>query len=343
MKKITLTTAVILCLAQTSFGQVNYWATLVYFGGNRINHIPKGIVIPDKDRQSKLIMNNIISGLSEAGIKQLFPDSFEVKVTELIRGNVVRREGDRLVPTFPVMIGQNRKQLQHIIHEKIKKILPSIDSLVFSLRLFLAHDPKMIFHFLWSRIIDDCWWDLYNSEFKTDQGPPNIAFIVYPLHRFQCGTNFDYTKDDAQIAISWSYNIFNDFDSLPKTLAFYNLASNKPISGNDRNFFTKHGLLNPNNIPTIYTYNEQGALDSLCDALKKKYIGLLQGLYDYKKLGKKFNIPPEDLFVLVSHETAYEIFQLLHGENRSLYFPIVSADNPTCDLSSLLSIKLPKL
>jgi len=342
MKKIFITSVLIFCLARQSFEQIDYWAYLTYFNGSPINHIPKGISIPDKDRQSRFIMNAIISGSSDTELTRSFPDSLKIKVTALMRGGVLVRKDSRYQTTFPILIGKQRDQLQKVVTERAKIILPSIDSLLSTLNAILSNNPEMIFHFLWSRIIDECWWNLYNAEFDTNQGPPSIAFIVYPFHRFQCGTNYDYTPDTGQIALSWSYNIFSDFESLPETVSFYNLAMHKPVSTKDKNFFFKHGLVDSNSVVRIFTYYEHGTLDSICDILKKKYIELVKGLYDYRELGKAFHIAPDELFILISHETAYQVFELLYGEHESFFSPIIKEDNPRGNFSSLVSIRLPK-
>ena len=329
-----------LCLSRIAFTQTDYWANLVYFSGCPINHIPKGITIPDKDKQSRLILNAILAGASEEQLKVQFSDSLDIELNKLIEGSVIRRNHDHFELTFPVLIGESRNKMRVLVHKKVLSLNISMDSLIRPLEIALKDHPKLVFHFLWSRVMDDCWWNWYNSEFHTEQGPPAIAFIVFPPHPFQCGTNSDYSSDNSQFAFSWSYNLFDEFFTLPSTNSFYNLAVNKPIPDKDRNFFIRYGLSDTNNVSKIYCYFEDSALDSICNLLKSKYIKMVKGMFDYQKLGTEFHIPADELFLVVSHEIAYEIFNMLNEKKTSVYIPIIKENNPALDLSALVSWKL---
>ena len=308
---------ILICTGLKSFSQTDYWANIVYFNVGTINHIPKGITIPDKNIQARIVLNAIIDGFSYNEMKQQYPDSLDLILTSLTESKVIRRDDDYFEVLFPVLIGEKRNILKTLIHEKISDAAVSIDSLINILKKGLYNNPEMIFHFLWSRIIDDCWWGLYNLEFKTDKGPPGIAYIIYPSHPFLCGTNFDNTSDNSQIAISWSYNLFNEFISLPSTSSFYDLAMNRSVSEKDHAFFLKHGLIDSNNVSELFTYNEGGKLDLLCDSLKKLYIDRIYGLFDYHELSTEYQIPADELFVLMFHEIAYEIFEILNERRIS--------------------------
>jgi len=338
MRSILL--VIFICVGLNSFSQTDYWANIVYFNVGTINHIPKGITIPDKNIQARLVLNAIIGGSSYSEMKQQYPDSLDLILTSLIESKVIRRDEDYFEVLFPVLTGEKRNLLKTLIHERIADAVISIDSLMNILKKGLNNNPEMIFHFLWSRIIDDCWWGLYNLEFKTDSGPPSIAYIIYPSHPFLCGTNFDNTPDNSQIAVTWSYNLFNEFLSLPSTSSFYNLAMNKSVSEKDVAFFLKHGLIDSNNVSKLFTYNEGGKLDLLCDSLKKLYINRIYGLFDYHELSKEYLIPADELFVLMFHEIAYEIFETLNERRTSDFIPIVKENNPTLNFSYLISLKI---
>lgn len=328
------------CSLKEVKAQPDYWANLVYFSGCPVNHIPKGITIPDKDKQCRLIMNAIIDGKPEEELQELFPDSLETKLNKLINGHVIKRVNNSFEIAFPVLTGETRQKMMEIVHRKISGINLPIDSLTAKLAVALKDHPEMVFHFLWSRVMDDCWWNWYNLEFKTEQGPPDIAFIVHPPHPMQCGTNSDYSPDNSQFAFSWSYNLFDEFFRIPPTESFYNLALNKPIPEKDREFFIHYGLLDSNNVSHIFCYYENSQLDSLCEKLKTEYISIVRGLFDYEKLSNELHVQPDDLFLVISHEVAYEIFSMLNNRNTGLFIPIIRKDNPIPDFSPLISWKL---
>lgn len=320
--------------------QPDYWANLVYYSGSHINHIPKGISIPEKDKESRLIMNSIINGSSNLELYQQFPDSLEIKLSRLINGKLIHKEDDHFKVLIPVLIGAKRSELKTLIREKVSGESEFINDLIEPLSQLLADHPEMVFHFLWSRIIDNCWWNLYNSEFKTKTGPPSLAFIVYPFHPFQCGTNFDNTTDNSQIAVTWSYSLLEEFLNLPPTASFYNLVINKPISEKDKSFFQSHGLINQDNVSKLFVYSEGSELDLLCNSLKQRYIDKLKGMFNYQELSKIYQIPADELFMLMSHEIVYEFFELLYEGNKSLLIPTLKESNPDQNFSSLISFRL---
>jgi len=332
---------IFLILSRLAFAQTDYWANLVYFSGCPINHIPKGITIPDKDKESRQILNAILAGASEEQLKSQFPDSLEPELNKLINGNVIRRKSNHYEVTFPVLVGENRNKIRDLVHKRVSSLNISLDSLIRPLETALKDNPKMVFHFLWSRVMDDCWWNWYNSEFKTEQGPPSIAFIVYPPHPFQCGTNSDYSADNSQFAFSWSYYLFDEFFTLPPTSSFYNLAVNKPVPEKDMKFFIQYGLSDTSDSKRIFTYFEDSALDSICNTLKSKYVKMVKGMLDYQKLSNDFHIPADELFLVISHEVAYEIFNIL-DDTKAIYIPITRKNNRVPDFSYLVSWKLTK-
>jgi len=322
------------------FAQTDYWADLVYFGGCPVNHIPKGITIPDRSLKARAIMNAVIAGWTYSDLKNKLPDSLDGILARLGKENVIRMEKEKITILFPVLTGEKREKLNNLVRLKIKERSPAIDSLIIPLRKQLKEHPRLVFHFLWSRVIDNCWWDLYNSEFHTKKGPPSIAWIIYPPHPFQCGTNYDQTTNNSQIAISWSYNIFDEFFTLPSTAAFYSLAKHDTLKAGDQEFFMKYGLMDRNRVSQLFTYEEGGRLDLLCDSLKAVYAGKLKGMFDYRSLNKEYGIPAPDLFIIMGHEVAYSIFQMLYEQKKDIFIPILRESNPERNFSYLTSFRL---
>lgn len=330
----------IFCLSVQLMAQTDYWADLVYFSGCPVNHIPKGISIPDRSPKARAIMNAIIAGSTYRELKNKLPDSLDAILERLSRGNVISIQKEKINILFPVLTGEKREKLDGLVKLKIRESLTGIDSLITPLRKELKDHPRLVFHFLWSRVIDNCWWELYNQEFHTKKGPPSIAWIIYPPHPYQCGTNFDQTTNNSQIAISWSYNIFDEFFSLPSTKAFYSLAKHDSVPAKDREFFMKYGLMDQDKVSLLFTYRAGGRLDLLCDSLKAAYAGKIRGMFNYRSLGAEYSIPAPELFIIISHEIAYNIFQVLSEQKKDLFIPILRETNPGRNFSWLCSFRM---
>lgn len=324
--------------ASPLFSQTDYWSYLVYFSGCPVNHIPKGIAVPDRDPGSRAIINAIIDGYTYSQLLQKYPDSLDYRLDQLINGKVIEAENDAYKLLFPVFTGTKREELQKEIQSRLSSSNITLDTLVSQLNKAFTGNPDMVFHFLWSRIMDDSWWNLYNSIFNTETGPPSIAFIVYPPHPFQCGTNSDYSPGNDMYAMTWSYNLFDEFFSVPPTASFFSLAEGQPVSTSDEAFFVKYGLADSEGHSLIFTYTVNDSLDLICDKLKINYINLISGLFDYGELSRTFGVPADDLFIVVSHELAYELIGELYN-GRSVYVPIMLKDNPERNFRNLISIR----
>jgi hypothetical protein len=336
----SLAMAILIGLPMQLLAQTDYWADLVYFSGCPVNHIPKGIGIPDRSPEARAVMNAIIGGATYSDLKVKLSDSLDAILGRLEKGNVIRRQNEKIQVLFPILTGEKREKLNELVKSKIRERAPSIDSLIAPLRKELKDNPHLVFHFLWSRVIDNCWWELYNREFHTKKGPPSIAWIIYPPHPFQCGTNYDQTSNNSQIAISWSYNIFDEFFTLPPTAAFYSLAKHDSLKDKDREFFMKYGLMGPDNTSLLFTYPAGCRLDLLCDSLNSAYAAKIRGMFDYRSLGEEYGIPASELFIIVVHEVAYNIFQVLSEEKKDLFIPILLESNPLKNFSWLCSFRM---
>ncbi len=330
----------IFCLSVQLMAQTDYWADLVYFGGCPVNHIPKGISIPDRSPKARAIMNALIAGSTYSELKTKLPDSLDAILSRLSQGDVIRLQKEKIKILFPVLTGEKREKLNELVRLKIRESLTGIDSMIIPLRKELKDHPRLIFHFLWSRVIDNCWWELYNQEFHTKKGPPSIAWIIYPPHPCQCGTNFDQTANNSQIAISWSYNIFDEFFTLPSTKAFYALAKNDSVPAKDREFFMKYGLMDQDKKSLLFTFQAGCRLDLLCDSLKSAYARKIKGMFNYRSLSAEFGIPAPELFIIMSHEIAYNIFQALKEQKQDLFIPILRETNPGRNFSWLCSFRM---
>ena len=51
-------------------------------------------------------------------------------------------------------------------------------------------------------------------------------------------------------------------------------------------------------------------------------------------------MPADELFVLMFHEIAYEIFEIQNERRKSISIPIGKEDNPALNFSYLISIRI---
>src|SRR5664279_1958886 len=84
-----------------------------------------------------------------------------------------------------------------------ERLVPKVMALKQRLQAGIPSRPDILFHLLWSRVIDDAWADAWKAAFKSD-GPPNAAWVIDPHQPFDVGTNYGSVSGYGSYALTWS-------------------------------------------------------------------------------------------------------------------------------------------
>jgi hypothetical protein len=93
----------------------------------------------------------------------------------------------------------------------------------------------MLFHLLWSRVIDDAWDKAWKATFTTE-GPADAAWLIYPGQRYDAGTNYGSVPGNGTYALTWSPALRPQLQELSGAIVdVFRIAWGKEVSAADAN------------------------------------------------------------------------------------------------------------
>jgi hypothetical protein len=306
---------------------------MMMFGGSQPDHIPRFIDTLSQNKIARSIALACLDGASEQDLGSLGIDSLKIRLDRLVSQNLLVMYDGKYFLTIPVFVGAKRDRLRQIANEGAAKLIPVVEPMIPRLRQALGNRPDVCFHMLWSRVIDANWWDLYRAQTRDQSTPPSLAWIVYPVDRYQVGTNFWSMSNEDELAISWGNGCLDCVVTIQDARPFLigNKSAAKP-SDSVMQVLRQRGCVDSSGVPAVYAYVTGDKVDQLLDQLKTEYAEGIRGLYDYQAVGKEFGVSPDDLFVILMHETAYSLFEHL-DRSGTLPFPKIfqgSDDKKLC-------------
>jgi len=274
-----------------------------------------------KDVLNHKIAKMCINSATIEDLKKLNIEDLSHRLNILIEGNVLISTDQRYSLTFPVIVGENRKAMADIVTKAAEELSPFVESIINKLKLELKRNEHILFHILWSRVIDEVWFDAFNLSFPEEK-PPKVIWVMYPEHPFAVGTNYYSLPGRGSLALTWSDNFaehLTAFDELRFEL--HQAAWKKEITNiQAKEKMKEFGIFDMNGRFSVFSYKRSEKLDQILTNLTKEYASEVSGIYDYIALSEKFDIPYDELFVIVLHETAYAVFEKLY-ESGKLQIP----------------------
>lgn len=329
--------AVVACHAQNPSGLSLVDNEVVFSSG-------AGGSLPDMNLFRDPANNRIgVVCISQPPLQQLqklgVPD-LSARLDLLSKANDLRVIDGHCSLTFPVLVGQEREELQAVADQAADKLAPEVARFVQQLGDAVPNRRDMVFHLLWSRVMDDAWDRGWTARFKT-AGPPNAAWVIYPGQGLDVGTNYGSIPGNGSYALTWSPAIRAQLGEISGAVAdVFRVAWGKNVSDADADRLRSLGFLNEHGKSIAFTFRAGDPTDRLLDQLTTKYAELLATAYDYDKLGKQFDLTPEQMFLILGHETAYAIFGKMSHAGLLDVPPILIGQGESREFVRLLSLKL---
>jgi hypothetical protein len=261
-------------LCGSSFAQVsdNPIDQMSFFGGSRPNHIPRAIDFLTQDSTAKTIATACLPGATITDLQFLKLDSLDLYLSRLTRDSLLYLKDGRYYLTVPVFVGDKRERLRQVTYDASAKLVPVIDSMIPRLEKLLGDRREMLFHLLWSRVIDANWWPLYSAQFDGKGTPPSLAWVVYPAHPYFVGTNFWSMQDQDEMAITWANPCLSCPGPIQGNRLF--IIGESPLSSlseSQRLSLLERGCIDSSGQPRVYAYCTDGDVDRLFDKFKEEY------------------------------------------------------------------------
>jgi hypothetical protein len=273
--------------------------------------------------------------------KLALPD-LQQRLEKLQHGNALRIVDGRCSLTFPVLVGKRRQDLQTVVDEAAARLAPRVLVMKQRLQAAVPDRPEMVFHLLWSRVMDDSWDSAWKAAFKSD-GPTDAVWVIYPHQTYDAGTNFSSVPGYGSYALTWSDATRPQLrDTTAAIVDAFRIGWNKGVSPADAARLQKYGLMTADAKARVFTFHVGDPTDKLVEELRAEYGTLAGRAYDYPALAQRFGIPPETMFLILLHETAYALFANLHRAGQLDFPAILSSGGDAHDTVRLISLRLDK-
>lgn len=310
-----------------------------FTGGISKGPVPKTRLL--KDASNNRIANMCITGALLEELKKLNIQDLEQRLDVLIKGHVLNLVDSRYILSFSAIVGEKREALADIVNDASEELSLLVESMIMQLRKQLENRQDILFHILWSRVIDEVWYKAWKLTFP-DEELPNVRWVIYPKHSFSVGTNYYSLPGHSNIALTWSDNCMDHLDFFHEfRFEVHQAAWKKEIKDQKaKEKMRKFGAFDASYQFTIFSYNSGDSLDQTLDNMISEYASKVTNIFDYKKFGQKFNIHYGDIFVIILHETAYAIFENLYKSGKLNMPDSLHNEEVKRDYSQLISVKL---
>ena len=236
-------------------------------------------------------------------------DGIAERLKSLTKANVIVVRDGKCSLTFPVIEGARRKRITELSTDAATKLRPTAKALIRRLHSAVSGRRELLFHLLWSRVIDDevMWQKAWHEAFGATP-LPDVTWAVFPRHSFTVGTySYPLGNDDwfafTTVANSWEYK--STIVELAAELD--HLARGAGTSSAKEQRLQQLGFLDPRNNFRVFTYSAGDPFDQLIQQMTSQYATALNGVYDYRSLARSFGVSPQHMFCMLLHETAYSL------------------------------------
>jgi hypothetical protein len=292
-----------------------YDAASHFSGGARTQRLPRMHLL--RDTANHRIASLCLRGASLEDLERLGATALDERLRDLSEGNVISVVEGTCGLAFPAFIDADRQMLSEIVDAKAAELTPLVETMISRLWEELGDRQDMLFHVLWSRVIDEIWTEAHQLAFPNE-ALPAVVWIVHPQHPYAVGTNYETTPGHGILAMTWS-NHFNEHLSVFHEASYelHQAAWGQEIEDPQvRSELMDYGVLDREGSSRLFTFPPGERLDSVLEEMVSEYAAAASEAYDWEALGQHVGVHPGDAFVVVLHETAYAVFEDLHRAGR---------------------------
>jgi hypothetical protein len=302
------------------------------------------------DPNNNPILVACIKGITDESFKSFGILDVQQRLEKLERGNLVKNVDGRYVLAFPAITGDKRDKLQEYAKQAAQQMVPSAEKMIAQIRTNLAGRDEMLYHVLWSVIMDGGpAWDTARDEMnrKIDAGDTSIenkAWLIYPSHPFQAGTN-SANNSFGHLKVTWSRNTPNP-NAISRVIWQYASQLAQAIeqdraveSADAKNTLGKYGLLDESGKVRLYTIKADSEEAKSYAELGAEFGRQMMTQLDVKKVADILDVSPGVAFVVAYHEISWQLLQDL-SEKKVLSVPqiVAQAGTRTADAYKLVSL-----
>ncbi len=308
-----------------------------FFSGSDASRLPRFRLL--QDSVNLRLARACVTGASVSELERSGADGLRSRLDTLAAGRVIRLDGGRCGPGFPVFLGSRRQALAREAGAAAARLAPFVDSLVARVDSLAGERRDVAFHLLWSRVIDVAWDAAWRRAFPHDSLPA-VRWLALPESPLAVGTNYDQTVGDGSLAFTWAPRFSEHLGPLSdRGYELTLLAWRRPVPDDSaRATLARFGLLDSLGDSRLFAYPRGGPLDSALEALARAYGDRAAASADWAEAGRRLATDPRDLFVVLLHEIAYAGFERLTAAGRIALPRALTEGAPRTDAASLVSL-----
>jgi hypothetical protein len=295
-----------------------------------------------EESEINAIANLCIAGATHSQLAQLGFTDLDDRLQQMIRTNLVHEKNGLFLLTFAVFHGKNRDQLQSIVDKRPREVAPDLAKMLDEIYVAVPKNREMAFHLLWSRVMDQMWYEVWKNEKRPGKGPPFTVWAIFPESPYSVGTaSYDGVLGGGSNAKTWSHRTicggFHAGDHQEELLAGGWGARVDPKSVVDLQAL---GLFDQDGRFTGFAYHAEDEVGRLVSRLKSEYASLVSDAYDYDSLSKQWGVSADVLWVVIQHETAYAILCEFVESGRLLAPGVLEGRGDRKNCKQVISLKL---
>jgi len=302
------------------------------------------------DPNNNPILVACLKGVADESFKP--PGILDVRqrLERLERGGLIKKADGRYVLAIPAIAGTKRDQLQKYAEQATVQLVPFGEEMIAQVRAQLAGRNEMVYHVLWSVIMDggpawDAAREEMNKRIKTgDTSTENTAWVLYPSHPFRAGTN-GYNTSYGHLAITWSRNtprpdIIGAIMSQHIGWLAQAIEQNDAIASAEvKDALGKYGLVDEAGRVRLYAVKADSQAANSYRELGTQFGRKMMTALDVNRVAGMLEVSPGIAFVIAYHEICWQLLQNL-AEKKALAVPMIVAEGgtDTSKVSELVSL-----
>jgi tetratricopeptide (TPR) repeat protein len=323
--------------------QINLYDKMWGFSGEGVTRYPW----PRHLEMLKESLNNeiglaCIEGAPLSNLQGLGISDLQKRLSQLLDGHVLSERDGHYYLTMPVLMSKRREIIGQAVREGAQALRPCVERILGELRSEVKGNETIIFHLLWSRIIDESWGMIWRGCFSDGSHLPSVTWVIEPEHPFAVGTNSSSLPGDGSFSFTWSKSTEKlAADLWTLGLPLYKAARALPLKQDERERLQTYGFLDAKTGRNkTFRYERGDRLDSFFERMQAQYASEASHAYDFKSLARMVDVDPGELLIILLHETAYELFENL-DRSGTLRFPrMLRAGEPAAASVDLMSLQL---
>jgi tetratricopeptide (TPR) repeat protein len=314
-------------------------ARAAYFSGQDDRRAPRLRLL--EDSVSHRLAEACLRSATRRDLERLGIADLEQRLDTLVGGHVVRRSGSGCEAGFPVFFGAKRRILRDLAAAGAGRVRPVVESLLPSLTALLGQRRDMVFHVLWSRVMDEAWDAAWRRAFPEDT-LPLVVWVTYPEHPRAVGTNYSSVPGGGSLALTWSPRFTEHLAALDSlSLELRQLAWGRAVADSAAQArLADLGMLDTQGRSRVFAYPAKSPLDSALRRMAEAYGATAADALDWPDAARRLGYDARDVFVVLLHQVAYDVLAELEAGKRLEVPQAVPQGAPAADAARLTSLVL---